>query len=508
MQGTTESLPGQALDVLTWPGRAAIRYFGGTATAPTEFGSKAADVLGLPTPQTPGEITRSGIVRGGTAALVSGVPAGAAIKATEPVLAAAARPYAAKIGDFLAASPVAGTAAGAASGGASGGLAAMGADPWAQALGGVATGALAGLVPGATAGFANAADRALVNTAREKFGIRIAPAQTDPLGKYAFSATKELPFSGGTKFVEAQHNEFNAAAGKLFGAEVDANGKLLPKAINEAEDALGDRFSTQAKQATAAPTDTLNTTLDELRDRAAALGTDAQPIVARIDNLRRQIAQNRGILPGNVTAAEISSKSPASIGARAGGTIAQPLWNDYREALRDFVGSNPNIDRADWADARRMYRNMKNVQPTININGDVSPALLANAAKRNASIRGFDPDLHALGQIGQRYLKEPPQSGTAPRGQVYETLKDVGKSLAAGIGITGAEHVSPGTAMGLAGLLGGGATAQRLMHIGARSPTPNIGYPGFVARNAAIVPTQPPVGTERMNPYWRALMGQ
>lgn len=71
VEGGTSPFTG-VLDLLTWPGRAAIRAFGGTAIAPSDMVTKALDASGLPTPETPTEKAISTGVRGGTAALTTG----------------------------------------------------------------------------------------------------------------------------------------------------------------------------------------------------------------------------------------------------------------------------------------------------------------------------------------------------------------------------------------------------------------------------------------------------
>jgi hypothetical protein len=91
MTGAGSSLPGMALDAISWPGRAAIRLMGGSATAPSDMPGKAADLAGLPTPQTDAERRKSEFIRGGTALLASALPGAVAGGAVE-ALPSIARP--------------------------------------------------------------------------------------------------------------------------------------------------------------------------------------------------------------------------------------------------------------------------------------------------------------------------------------------------------------------------------------------------------------------------------
>ena len=88
IHGAAASLPMQALDAVTWPGRAISRSLGYPATAPSDMIGNATDSV-LPTPQTDAERRNSLFTRGGAAALTSGLPgavAGGAIDALPSIV--------------------------------------------------------------------------------------------------------------------------------------------------------------------------------------------------------------------------------------------------------------------------------------------------------------------------------------------------------------------------------------------------------------------------------------
>ena len=96
--GTRETIEGasslgtQALDVATWPARAAQRAFGIQTDAPSTLRDRTLDLTGLPQPQTPEEQRNAEVVRGG-AAMLTPMGVGAIAPRTAEALPAMIRPF-------------------------------------------------------------------------------------------------------------------------------------------------------------------------------------------------------------------------------------------------------------------------------------------------------------------------------------------------------------------------------------------------------------------------------
>ena len=117
--------------------------------------------------------------------------------------------------------------------------------------------------------------------------------------------------------------------------------------------------------------------------------------------------------------------------------------------------------------ARYEYKNLKTVQPLAERapTGDVSPLLLAaQVRKANPNFAyGGGGDLADIARIGQRFMRQPPDSGTPLGNKVLGLLAGGGAGLAAGVGGYAAyngENPIRDTALGLGGLLGAGLAAR------------------------------------------------
>ena len=470
--------------------------------------------MGLPEPRTPNEMTAVGAGQG----LVGAV-------AGNPIVARVLRGLGlGRAADVVGEQPTGQAAVqGAIQGGVQGYLAGQGANPWAQALAGLGAGGLTGMVSGGMTPGLSAETRALLNVGRGKFNIPIAGMQADPFGRWVFATTKEFPFSGGEAFSTVQRNAYNEAVAQRFGESVaNTDGKITigqGGVLDQADARIGNDYSTVASRAQGPMSAKFQTALQNIRAAADGLSSlGGSDIVKRIDALYDTQAKNpNGILTGGVLMGEINNNSPAAIGARTGNTV-QPLWEQYRQAVRDFVGDNLSPqDQALYAQANRQYRNLKMAEGAINADGNVMPGMFAASVANNAKkMSGVDPDMLQLAHVS-KFIREPPQSGTAPRAATFELLKDLtlsGAALASPAVAGAAGH--EGAGLGVLATAAAGSLAQRAMQLGARMPSEST--PAFIARTYLSAPTQPQmgapgysapptVGAEKMSPYWRVLMG-
>jgi hypothetical protein len=164
-----------------------------------------------------------------------------------------------------------------------------------------------------------------------------------------------------------------------------------------------------------------------------------------------------GILPGKALRT-ISSKIGAQIRSTQNGDLKFAL-GDIQDNLHDAMTAGlGKEDQAALATARRQYAIGKTLEPLVAKapTGDIPPSLLLgalNATKsgKSAVARGAAGDLGKLADIGQRFLKESPSSGTAERRWAQALPSTIG-GLAGGT--AGAAGAGVGAAGGLLGAYG------------------------------------------------------
>lgn len=144
-EGLAGSLPGQAVDALTWPGRALLRAAGAHVTAPSDMVSEGLTEAGVPEAGTSGEKLRGSAISGMASMLPTmGLGSIAALAEKSPALAKA-----------FADGIIGQLTGGAASGVASEGTRQLGGGPVAQTVAGMAGGLVGGVagtrVPGSDA---------------------------------------------------------------------------------------------------------------------------------------------------------------------------------------------------------------------------------------------------------------------------------------------------------------------------------------------------------------------
>jgi hypothetical protein len=374
------------------------------------------------------------------------VPAAAALKATSwagkgaPYLAAATR-----AGIFGALQPAANgeSRAGRAAQSAMLGVAGQGI---ASASGALARGAARRLDPYAR----NLAGKA------QQLGIKLGvPSMSEnPLIRTAASQMERLPFSGAGKRFRQNQEAVNRAVGREIG--IPNAKRITPDIFADAKTRIGGEFNRLASRNTL----DLNTqhiadvrsVVDEAgrlggKDLGEQLRNWANDLISRVDA--------SGKIPG---AAYKSFDSKIGKAMASGGEKAHYL-GQLREVVRDAMDSSISAsDRQAWKLARQQWAALKTVEPLVakSANGNIPPSQLmgrvtADGAGKSRMAAGGGGNLGDLARIGQRFLKDAPNSGTADRMMV---------NAAIGGGLYGAQNfglIDPSTAM----LVGGGLLANR-----------------------------------------------
>ena len=147
---------------------------------------------------------------------------------------------------------------------------------------------------------------------------------------------------------------------------------------------------------------------------------DLQSVLNQIDRVQNTAVANAGVIPGNVFQDMIKKGTPLDRVASSADPNVANYGQQIRDALFDaWERSAPPDEVQNLQDARFQYKNMKTIEPLVEKSptGALSPALLTGAARSSfddMAYSGAGP-LGELGNIGQLFLKPPPDSYTAMR---------------------------------------------------------------------------------------------
>lgn len=269
---------------------------------------------------------------------------------------------------------------------------------------------------------------------------------------------------------------------------------------------VGPQALTAAKATVVAPMNDVagrtNIVADPVQTQIGGIIADAQKVlpdneVAPLLKLAESVGDVRQgpVIPGEAYQALTRTGAPLDRLIQSSDPNVSHYAAQIRGALDDGLqASAAPEDVAALQNARWQYKNLLTVAklaPRADpVTGAISPALLRGAVNTNFKNSAFAGagDLGELAQIGQAFMKEPPQSGTAPR------VKDMLSSLGIGAGAAGATELAqvalhrPENALGAfaaAGLGTGakiGADALRQARLGP------AGAPGLIARSLPNAP--------------------
>ena len=381
----------------------------------------------------------------------------AAVGAAAPGVRGAPAPVANILGDVVRGAPAAATAgaAGTAVTNATG-------DPLIAAL---LMGAPAAAVRGSSAignrlmGTVDPATAQLAQTARDTHGIPLtAPQISDsPALRFGASAINRMPFSGaGAKSAE-QQTAFNRAVAQTFGENA---GGITPDVMQRAKQRIGGEFDRVAQNTTIRPdVQFIGDLRGAMSDAARVLPeAEVRPLSAQLENIADVVRQNGGVIPGESYQALTKTGSPLNRAMSSSDPNVSHYAGRIKDALDDTMRRSATPEDAQaLTNAKLQYKNMKTVEDLVekSPNGDISPPLLMGAVRKSYGDMAYrgGGDIGDLARIGQRFLKEPPSSGTAERTGALNTVAKLGGLGGAAMGAGSAyQAASPGEIM--AGLFG------------------------------------------------------
>jgi hypothetical protein len=302
----------------------------------------------------------------------------------------------------------------------------------------------------------------LATTARDKFDIpiRVDQMSANPMVRFMGSVMQRLPFTGLGEHAAGQQVAFNRAVAKEFGETAD---RITRPVIQQAKDRIGQVFDDVSQR-------TGKITIDQpfvtdvsrvVHDARSVLGKDAEPIVDQVRRISDRVDYGTNSLDADAYQSLTRKDTPLDRAMKSPDPNVRFYVGKLRDALDDAMErSAPSDVVADLKRARYQWAIMKAVEPLAKKapTGDISPALLLGKSKGG--------NLEEIGQVGQRFLKEPPSSGTAERLAVMK----LGAGLAGGVGgLVGAYNFDPENFQRDAAEIGGALIAAKVGGAALRS---------------------------------------
>lgn len=241
---------------------------------------------------------------------------------------------------------------------------------------------------------------------------------------------------------------------KAIGEKSDT---VTTEVFSGAKRRISGEFERLSQQNDLTPTPELASQLSQLSDEASRLGgSDTSRMVKGWVTELVKKADENGVIPGK---AYQSFDSRLGKVIKAGGEPAYYLGN-LREAVRSAMDDSIKpADRAAWQTARQQYAALKTIEPIVakSPTGDIPAAALlqrttADKAGKARMAMGEGGELGELARIGNRFLKEPPNSGTPDRALVNTVAATGGAGLLTYLSPTVAASTA-GTVLGNRGLL-------------------------------------------------------
>lgn len=277
-------------------------------------------------------------------------------------------------------------------------------------------------------------------------GFDLTPAQATGskyLG-YTESVMRDLP-GGALSPRAAQQEMFNEQVLRAAGV---ASKEVTPEVLEAGFGSVGSKIGNVVSGKTIDFDKALVSDIDDaIRRYSNTLDVNVRPIfTAQADAIKSNVGQVGGDFAQNVR----SELATLERNYAAQPRLANAL-GDLREAVDSAMQrSLPRADATALQEARGQYKNLKRIEEAYNRGGaqaaagNISPVALRQTVKRGAT-----KELETLARGGDVFLRELPQSGTAPRQNIYNLL--TGAAGGAGL-ISGG---LPGLAAGLGATVAG-----------------------------------------------------
>jgi hypothetical protein len=277
--------------------------------------------------------------------------------------------------------------------------------------------------------------QALARQAHE-LGFRLSPHEVygSKYGKYAGELAQENPLIATNR--EFNQRMFNHQLVYQLGGEGD---KLTRRVFNQAMNRSGSTIGDIAASHNVPFNEDLVNRLSGHVAEAQRFGSgDVERVVRGYVDEITDLSRN-GELPGQAFRRINTRLNNHIRGAGNNGDLRNALGNLQDDLQDAFTAQLTPEELTRYNTARRQYAVGKTLEPLVAkaVTGDVAPASLLGAitrtqAGKSAAARGAAGELGTLADIGQRFLKSQPSSGTAERSVMQNLMTHPVGSLAAG----------------------------------------------------------------------------
>ncbi|WP_297505650.1 lytic transglycosylase domain-containing protein [Ferrovum sp.] len=253
---------------------------------------------------------------------------------------------------------------------------------------------------------------------------------------YAKATLDQIPFTGAAARDAAQQSGFNRAVASQIG--VDAT-KLTPAVMSQARDRLGQQFDAIAARNPVKVDNQLLNDLADIDHQASAEMPESafRPIQKNLDDVIA--AGQSGTLTGAQYQALTRKGTPLWRAMNSPDPNVAHFAGQIRDALDNALERSASPEDLQLLQqARGQWKALKTVEPLVekSPSGNVSPAALMSQVRQHYGGMAYNGagDMGDLARIGQAFLKEPPNSGTAPRA-MWTNLLTGGALGAGGLGL-------------------------------------------------------------------------
>ncbi|MBR0685309.1 hypothetical protein JQ594_05240 [Bradyrhizobium manausense] len=311
---------------------------------------------------------------------------------------------------------------------------------------------------------APAADRATnyLMQRTEALGIPIRPSQvsTSPFINKMDQMVPKIPGSGMGKAIEEQRVGFNRAVANTFGENAT---HITPDVMAAAKRRLASEFNTIERGTTVQFDRPLARQLSSVLNDASGVLEPNQiaPIANRVTEISNLV--KNGEFDGRTFNNMLKKDAPLNRLQKATDPNVRFYASQIRTALQDALERSATPDMAQRYNlARYHYRNLKTVEPLAEkaATGDISPTLLLNEVRKaNPNFAyGSGGDIADIARIGQRFMRQPPDSGTPLGTKVLDTFVHgapalAGAALGGGAAYNGGFDPATDIGLGVGGLL-------------------------------------------------------